>query len=432
MNEMQREKILYRYTNAVERGDMDTVAAILRQAEDDPELEQMILEINRTLSQELPPSVQETELPVHGLRKTPEMTIWQHIRLILRGALRFGPAFALGGLLVFVFFYIALLGPAVGNIFSNISSHLPEPMKAPQRPGIATPTPYFDTSKARMLPPGGESTAYPGPYDDYSQQATYAAAMEYPAPNTAFATSALETPQARLVVRNSYLSMVVADTRRARDAVKEIVSTYAGEGAYILTSVEEPIGGSSLPRISIQLRVPVSRYDTVMDRLVRMALSVNSRQETAQDVTDEYVDVQARIDQLEVTIERLTAIMKDAQSTEDLLAIEKQLTDREVELEALKGRAKYLEGTAALSLIQVVLNPVLPTPTFVPTRTPTPVPQWQPGKTVTRSANTLLHDLRSFVDGLIAFAIIYLPWLILIGLVIFGVARLARWMRKKL
>jgi hypothetical protein len=123
--------------------------------------------------------------------------------------------------------------------------------------------------------------------------------------------------------------------------------------------------------------------------------------------------------------------MKEAQSTEDLLAIEKQLTDREVELEALKGRASYLKGTAALSLIQVVLNPVLPTPTFVPTRTPTPLPQWQPGQTVTRSTNTLLRDLRNFADGLITFAIIYLPWLVLIGLVTFGAVRLLRWLRKK-
>jgi len=233
------------------------------------------------------------------------------------------------------------------------------------------------------------------------------------------------------VVRNSYLSIAVADTRQARDTVKEIVRSYAGEGAYILSSVEDPINGSSQPRISIDLRVPVARYDTVMDKLAGMALEVYNRQEKAQDVTDEYVDVQARIKQLEVTIERLTAIMKEAQNTEDLLAIEKQLTEREVELEALKGRAKYLEGTAALSLIQVVLNPVVPTPTVTPTRTPTPMPQWQPGKTVTRSTNTLLRDLRNFIDGLIAFAIVYLPWLVLIGLVIYGVTRFMRWLRKK-
>jgi hypothetical protein len=425
MNEIQREKILYRYTNAVERGDMNTVTAILRQAEDDPELEQMILEINRELTHELPQLEQ-------GPEKRPDIPVWQRMRSVLRGALRFGPAFVLGGVLVLVLLFISLRGPAVGNIFSIIQGKLPEPMKAPGRAWNATPTPYIDRSQARMMPTGGDSSSYyPAPEEYYSQAATQAAAPGYPGPSSAFAPAKPAAPQERLVVRNSYLSIAVADTRQARDTVKEIVRSYAGEGAYILSSVEDPINGSSQPRISIDLRVPVARYDTVMDKLAGMALEVYNRQEKAQDVTDEYVDVQARIKQLEVTIERLTAIMKEAQNTEDLLAIEKQLTEREVELEALKGRAKYLEGTAALSLIQVVLNPVVPTPTVTPTRTPTPMPQWQPGKTVTRSTNTLLRDLRNFIDGLIAFAIVYLPWLVLIGLVIYGVTRFMRWLRKK-
>ncbi|KAB2852370.1 MAG: hypothetical protein F9K46_19200, partial [Anaerolineae bacterium] len=51
---LAREKLLFRYTNALERGDFATVEAILQEARHDAELERMIAEINAALSQEMP------------------------------------------------------------------------------------------------------------------------------------------------------------------------------------------------------------------------------------------------------------------------------------------------------------------------------------------------------------------------------------------
>src|ERR1035437_760147 len=74
MNEMipsgdalQREKMLYRYSTALERGDFETVAAVLKQAEKDPALERMILDINMAYQE---------DLPLEHSRMSEETSIW--------------------------------------------------------------------------------------------------------------------------------------------------------------------------------------------------------------------------------------------------------------------------------------------------------------------------------------------------------------------
>jgi hypothetical protein len=224
----------------------------------------------------------------------------------------------------------------------------------------------------------------------------------------------------RLIIRNGSISMVVDDTRLAKASIEQMVAGMAGEGAFIVSSSE--YGGSETePYINMSIRIPAERFDEVMDQLEAMAVEGTnpSLNEYSEDVTEEYVDLQARIESMEAARDRLLELMQGAETTEDLLMAEQQLTQREAEIEALKGRLRYLTEAARLSRIDIDLQPyILSQP--VDTR-------WRPAETVREAFNALVDGLRNFGDFLIFFAIAVLPWLVLFGLIIWGIVRFIMW-----
>jgi hypothetical protein len=111
--------------------------------------------------------------------------------------------------------------------------------------------------------------------------------------------------------------------------------------------------------------------------------------------------------------------MAEARTTEDLLRAEEQLTQREAEIESIKGRMQYLEQSARLSSIWVELRPHILSQPVGET--------WRPAETVRRAFDALLNGLQGFGNFLIYFAIAVLPWLLLIVLVVYLVVRLVLW-----
>jgi hypothetical protein len=170
----------------------------------------------------------------------------------------------------------------------------------------------------------------------------------------------------------------------------------------------------------MSIRVPATRFDEVMDRLARLAVEVRNRTQSGQDVTEEYVDLQARLESLEAARQRLLKIMEDARTTDDLLMAEGQLTQREAEIESIKGRVQYLTESARLSSIHIELQPYILSQPVVSAR-------WRPAESVRGAFDTLVDSLRNFGDFLIFFSIAILPWLLLIGLVIYSAVRFVLW-----
>ena len=228
-------------------------------------------------------------------------------------------------------------------------------------------------------------------------------------------------PIERVIIRNGDISMTVENTREARRNIEQMVASMAQDGAFIVSSNESGSGREGNPYISMSIRVPADRFAEVMARLTEMAVEGTnpSISETADDVTEEYVDLQARIENLEAARDRLLVLMEDARTTEDLLMAEQQLTMRETEIEALKGRLRYLSQAARLSRINISLQPyILSQPVDA---------RWRPAETVREAFNALIDALRDFGDFAIFFAIAMLPWLLLLALIVFGVVRFVQW-----
>ena len=223
--------------------------------------------------------------------------------------------------------------------------------------------------------------------------------------------------QERLIIRNGNINVAVEDTRAAQEDIEGLVSQYAGEGAFVVSRNESGGVPGGSPYINMTIRVPIDRFEEVMDHIASLAAegTTPSRNESGQDVTEEYVDLQARLGSLEAARDRLLGIMEEAQTTEDLLMAEQQLTQREAEIESIQGRMQFLSQSAALSRIDISLEPyVLSQP--VDTR-------WRPAETFRRAIDNLVNSLRDFADFLIIFVVSVLPWLLLFGAVIYGVVR---------
>lgn len=104
------------------------------------------------------------------------------------------------------------------------------------------------------------------------------------------------------------------------------------------------------------LRVPADRYEQAVDELEAIGETV-SRNRNAQDVTDQVVDVETRIETQEASIDRLQTLLADATEISDILAIETELTRRIAELESLKARQQQLSSQTQLATITVTFVP---------------------------------------------------------------------------
>lgn len=155
----------------------------------------------------------------------------------------------------------------------------------------------------------------------------------------------------RMIVRAGDISLVVEDVTAAIDQITRMAD---GLGGYVVNSMAWKEGERLVGSISI--RVPVEYFDSAMKSLRGMAVDVTSESSTSQDVTEEYVDLTAQLQNLEATEAQLLEIMKKAESVEDILDVQRELSRTRGEIEQTKARMQYLERTSATSIISIHLE----------------------------------------------------------------------------
>jgi len=144
-------------------------------------------------------------------------------------------------------------------------------------------------------------------------------------------------------------------------------------------------------------------------------------------VTDQYVDLQSQLQNLEATRARIQEFLKDAKTVDEALRINQELANIESQIEQIKGRMNYLNDRSAFSTITVNFEPELPilTPTPTPTVAPphTPIPTatlkpWKPGETFGEAKQTVTVAYRGIFDFLIWLVVVVLPILLPPALVV--------------
>ncbi len=155
----------------------------------------------------------------------------------------------------------------------------------------------------------------------------------------------------RMIVRTGNISMIVEDVNVAIDRISKIAEQSTG---YVVSSNSWRDGERLHGTISI--RMPSGDFANVMTAITQLAVEVTSQTTSSQDVTEEYVDLTSRLKNLQATEQQLLQIMAKAEKVDDILSVEKELSNTRSQIEQTNGRMQYLEKTSSMSLIQVNLE----------------------------------------------------------------------------
>lgn len=216
----------------------------------------------------------------------------------------------------------------------------------------------------------------------------------------------------RLIIRNGTLNIVVTDTEATMQEISQLAQQR--EGWVVSSNVYDyyPDGKQG----TVFIRVPVTQFDAVMSAIKQMSAEVSSESTGSEDVTDQYVDLSARLSNLEATAERVRSFLDESQNVEEALAVNQELSRLEGEIEVLKGQIQYLTQSAAYSTITVNLTPDVESQ-------PVSVPGWRPQGVAKEAVENLIFTLQNIADFVIYFVISVLPLLILFGLPVYLVVR---------
>ena len=161
-------------------------------------------------------------------------------------------------------------------------------------------------------------------------------------------TRAQLVTQRRIIIREVDMSLVVDEIQGAIDDIAEMAED---AGGWVVDS-----GRWSLHSGSISIRVPADVLDDTIDELRLLANKVDAENTTSRDVTDEYVDLGSRLKNQQATQQALLALLERATSVEAALEVQRDLSRVQEEVERLSGRIKFLEESAAFSIIRVNLS----------------------------------------------------------------------------
>jgi hypothetical protein len=157
-----------------------------------------------------------------------------------------------------------------------------------------------------------------------------------------------EVTRERMLIKTGNLSMQVNDVKEARKKIGEITKSM---NAYL--SEEELNDYGERLNISIIIRVPSSKYDTLVESIERVGEKTDSKSVNVQDVTEEYIDVEARLKTKKELEARYREILKQANTVTDILSVESNLNNVRAEIESREGRLKYLMSQVSFSTLNL-------------------------------------------------------------------------------
>ena len=160
---------------------------------------------------------------------------------------------------------------------------------------------------------------------------------------------------------------------------------------------------------TLTLRIPADTFEEALSRLHDLDGDVVVEATREQDVTSTIVDLEARLANLKASETQYRVLLGQAVKIEDILAVQTRLDGVRGQIEQLEAQHKEVTGLADLSTLNV---------TLIPTALQQAAGRWDPGKTVGDAFASLVDVGQNVGDGLIWFAIVWLPVLIGLGIVI--------------
>jgi hypothetical protein len=160
----------------------------------------------------------------------------------------------------------------------------------------------------------------------------------------------------RKIIRNADLTLEVGAPAEVQ---RKITSISESLGGFVVTSESklQQIGDAQQELIvNLVIRVPATQFGSALDQIRSTGSRVLQEKMTGQDVTEEFIDLEARIKTQKALELQFLEIMKQAHKVEDALEVQRQVAEVRTEIEKLEGRKRFLENRASLSTITITLQ----------------------------------------------------------------------------
>lgn len=164
----------------------------------------------------------------------------------------------------------------------------------------------------------------------------------------------------RAIIQTGQVELQVEDFDATQRNLTTTVEQYGGFVSDSRVEVSR-VDNATYKTGRLVVRVPRENFSTLMTRAQAMG-EVQSVSTDSEDVTDELVDIGARLENLRAERDRLRGLYRNASDTEDVLAVEERLSDVQGEIERLEARQQSLKRQVALSTIRVELREPRPEP----------------------------------------------------------------------
>lgn len=214
----------------------------------------------------------------------------------------------------------------------------------------------------------------------------------------------------RLIIKTGTISLEVDDVKSSIQSLSTLATSLGGFVVYSTVNVED-----ISPNGSITLRIPSEVFDQGVGNAKGLGRVIN---ETVQgnDVTEEYVDLSSQLTNLTAAETQFLSIMKQAVKIEDILAVQRELTNVRSQIEQIEGRLAFLKESASLSSLTIYLSTKSESLPILEEQM-----TWQPVAVVKDALRQVLLLAASVANAIIWFVVFIPVWGIGIG--IFFVAR---------
>ncbi len=217
----------------------------------------------------------------------------------------------------------------------------------------------------------------------------------------------------RSVILTANVAMKVSDPWVTADKAQAIALGLGGDVIGVSQS-----GGKDDHVASLTLRVPSDRFTEALRQIRALDGEVVSSTVDGKDVTDQFVDLKARLTAKQTEEQRYNALLTRAATIDEILKIDVALSSVRTQIEQLQGQVNSIASRTQYSTITMSI-----TPTVAVIMTP-PTPAWDPAHTVAAALTALALMLRGFAD--LAIWLLVFGWIPLLGLAILLVATRGR------
>jgi len=150
------------------------------------------------------------------------------------------------------------------------------------------------------------------------------------------------------IIKTAYLNMEVSNYSSSRKLIDSALKHF---NAYVvsenLQNSEYQIGNS------INIKVPANQFEMLLANLAKLAKKVDSQNIETRDVTEEYIDVETRLNNSKKVEQTYLKLLRKTNSIEDILKIEQKLGEIRTDIESTEGRLKYLNHQISYSSINL-------------------------------------------------------------------------------